>query len=835
MSVIGLDLGNQSCFVAVARGGGIETVANEYSDRSTPSIVSLGPKQRFIGSAAKQQVVTNFKNTATNFRNLLGLKFSDPAVAHELRFSNFSAEETQDGDVGIHMEYLGEACVFKPEQVVAMLLTQLKKVGEMNLSGKVSDCVISVPCFFDDRQRRALLDAAATAGLNCLRLMNDTTATALAYGIYKQDLPAPEEKPRNVVFVDMGNSALRVTLASFIKGKLKVLATAWDSKLGGRDFDERIQKHFNEEFKNKYKVDASTKPRPRIRLSQESEKIKKLMSANTTPIPMNIECFMDDKDVTAKMKRSEMEELCADLLARLEVPMKKVLTDSGLSPKDLYSVEVVGGSTRVPAVRDAIKRVFGLELSTTLNQDEAVARGCALQCAMLSPTFKVREFKVEDVVSYPIRLTWKPSCEEEEAEMDVFPPRQAYPYSKMLSFFRREPFFIHAQYADGGHTDPNIGRYTIAKVVPTSEGEASKVKVKVRVNIHGIFNVTSAVLVEKITAEDAAAEPEDSTAGEPSGEAATSETQNGAPEGDQPMDVDETPATEATDSASAPAAAAEDASGNGDDGSKKSESEPPKKKVKVKSHDLPIDARVEGGSTHEALTRLIERENEMISQDRLEKERADAKNAVEEYVYEMREKISSTLSDFISGPDSEKFSAALTACEDWLYEEGEEVSRQIYVDKLGELQKTGEPIKMRARESSERQPAFDTLGKTIVHYRKILSLCGGKDEKYEHLSADDIKSVAGHVEAKQVWMHERMAEVAKLNKFDNPPFLSTAILTEKTALENLCNPVVNKPKPKVEPPKDAKPAETAPAPEAAATAEQSQPAPATANIDADLD
>lgn len=235
-----------------------------------------------------------------------------------------------------------------------------------------------------------------TLGLNVLRLFNETTATALSYGIYKQDLPAPEEKPRNVVFVDCGHASLQVSACAFNRSKLVMLATAADPYLGGRDFDLLLADYFCKEFQSKYKIDAKSNPRAFLRLLAEVEKIKKQMSANSTTLPLNIECFMNDKDVHGEIKRADMEQLCEDLFRRAEKTLVQLLQQSGLQLQDIHSVEIVGGSSRIPAIKQLIEKVFKKVPSTTLNQDEAVSRGCALQCAMLSPAVRVRDFSVTD-------------------------------------------------------------------------------------------------------------------------------------------------------------------------------------------------------------------------------------------------------------------------------------------------------------------------------------------------------------------------------------------------------------------------------------------------------
>lgn len=441
MSVIGFDFGNENCYIAVARAGGIETIANEYSQRVTPSYVAFGDKTRDLGVSAKNKQVTNLKSTIFGFKRLQGRKLNDPQLKFESTFLPYSLVDLGGGRVGVKVRYLQEDQTFSVTQVTAMLFTKLKEIAETALKIKVNDCVVSVPHFFTDSERRALLDATHIAGLNCLKLMNETTAVALSFGFYKNDLP--EEKPRIVGFVDIGHSALQVALVAFNKDRLKMLATAFDS-VGGRDFDMVLVRHFISEFKDKYKLDVVTNRRALMRLITECEKLKKQMSANPHELPLNIECFMNDRDVAGKMKREAFEAMSAELLARAERTLVRALQEANLRPGDVESVELVGGGTRVPAVKQLVRKVFNREPSTTLNQDEAVARGCALQCAMLSPIFKVREFQVVDAQPFPIELWYDPG-KGEDGRAEVFPKWHQVPFSKMLTFYRSKPFSLEAR------------------------------------------------------------------------------------------------------------------------------------------------------------------------------------------------------------------------------------------------------------------------------------------------------------------------------------------------------------------------------------------------------
>ncbi|XP_001641799.2 97 kDa heat shock protein [Nematostella vectensis] len=800
MSVVGFDVGNQSCYIAVARGGGIETVANEFSDRCTPSFVSLGDKQRLIGTSGKNQMISNLKNTISQFKRFIGRKFSDPAVQKEIPHLPYKVVELPNDSIGIQVQYLGKQEVFSPEQVMAMLFTRLKTTAEIALKTKVTDCVISVPSYYTDRQRRCMLDASATAGLNCLRLMNDTTAVSLAYGIYKQDLPT--DKPRNVVFVDIGHSSLQVCITAFLKGQLKVLSTAVEPNLGGRDFDYVLVEHFAQEFKTKYKIDVHSSIKAKIKLGAECEKLKKLMSANTSEIPINIECFMEDKDVHGRMKRAQFEELAADLLKLVEAPLRSALAQSGLKNEEIDSVEIVGGSTRIPAIKDIIKNVFGKELMTTMNADEAVARGCALQCAMLSPTFRVREFSVNDITPYPIVLTWKSQCEEDIGEMELFAANHSFPLSKMLTFYRREPFELEAHYGRDVHLpikDGFIGKYSVKNVVPTAEGDVSKVKVKIRMDVHGIFNVAGASLVEKVKE----AEPEAMETAPVEGEKKDAPD---APAPDAPA-PDANATNDATtnnteDQQQQPMDTEENKAENKEENEKKADAPKNKKKKQVvKNIDLPIEAVVPS-LTKTEMNLAVEMENKMIMQDRLEKDKSDAKNSVEEYVYEMRDKVYSLYEKFIEEQDRDKFVLLLDDAESWIYEEGEDQSIKVYQDKLASLKKIGDPIVKRFMESTARPAAFEALGKSIQQIRKVLGQIEQKDEKYDHLAEEDVKKVVKMTKEKEDWFNKKCNEQAKVPDTKDPVVLAVSILAEKQQLENTCLPILNKPKPtkKPEPP-----------------------------------
>jgi heat shock protein 4 len=540
-----------------------------------------------------------------------------------------------------------------------MYLTKLKETTAHELNAPVSDCVITVPGWFTDIQRRAILDAAVIAGLNCLRLVNDLTATALGYGITKTDLP--EDKAKNVVFCDIGHSSYSVSVVSFVRGQLTVRGTAYDRHFGGRNFDQVIVERLAAEFKEKYKIDVFSNNKALFRLRTAAEKCKKVLSANPQA-PVNIESIMDDKDVATIVNRADFEEWATETLVRVEEPLKAALEASGLTLEDIDSVEVVGGSTRVPAIKNAISKFFGKDVSTTLNQDEAVARGAALQCAMLSPVFKVREFRVHDVLHYPIKMTWAATPEEEETEIVVFDKNNSIPSTKILTFHRREPFDLEAYYAYPEElptgVNPWVGRYTIKNVEPVN-GEAAQIKVKARLNIHGVVSVDAAYTVEEKIEE-------------------VEEKQASPKEGE--------------------------------------EAKPPvTKKVKklVKKADLPVVTGTTSLS-RPVLEEFHEKESAMYAADKLVHDTEEKKNALEEYVYEMRGKLEGgAYSAYIDPSIKDKYVSELNTMEDWLYDEGEDATKSVYIAKLEELKKTGTPVAEKFRESEERPRAARYLTQAI--------------------------------------------------------------------------------------------------------------------------
>lgn len=740
-SVVGIDLGNLSSKIGVARHRGIDIITNEVSNRQTPSLISFTPRQRHIGESAKTAETSNFKNTVGSLKRLIGRSLSDPEV-NEFEKKYINAELVDvDGSIGVKVNYLGEPTSFSFTQLLAAYLGKLRDTASAELKQAVSDVVIAVPGWYTDVQRRALYDAAQIAGLNALRLINDTTAVALGYGITKADLPESAEAPRHVCFIDVGHSNYSVAVVAFSKGQLTVKSTAYDRNFGGRDFDYALVQHFAEEFKTKYKIDVMSNPKAVFRLAAGCERLKKVLSANGEA-PLNVESIMNDVDATSSLNREAFESLIDHLLTRFSSPLEEALSKAGLTVDEIDSVELVGGSTRIPAIKERIQAFFGGKtLGFTLNQDEAIARGATFACASLSPVFRVREFAVQDLASYPIKVTWdkEPGNPDEDTELVVFPTGNPIPSTKILTFYRQGPFELEARYDESATlpkgVNPWIGKFTIKNVEKPASGELACVKVKARLNLHGIMNFEQAYIVEEVEKEETIT------------------------------------------------------TGEGED---KVEEKKMVKKIQRKG-DCPTVGQYQTLTT-DLLNSATEKEGNMHAEDKLVLETEERKNALEEYVYEMRGKLEDRYAIYVQESEKSSLLQGLSEAEDWLYsEEGEDATKSAYVKKLDELKATGDLIYLRWKESEDRPKAAASLRESLNMY---LSQAQSGDEKYSHISEDDKTKVIEKCANMQHWLDNQLARQAEKPKNVNPVITSSEMNKKKEEVVYTCAAIMNRPKPK---------------------------------------
>ena len=379
MVAVGIDLGTTTSCVGIYQNGRVEIIANDQGNRTTPSYVSFTADERLIGDAAKTGAGSNPTNTIYDAKRLIGKRFADPDVQSDMKHLSFQVID-QNEKTAIQVEYKGETKTFSPEEIGAMILGKMKEIAEAFLGEAVTDAVITVPAYFNDSQRQATKDAGAIAGLNVLRIINEPTAAAIAYGLDAKK----DSTEKNILIVDAGGGTHDLTVLTIEDSVFEVKATAGDTHLGGSDFDNALVNYFAEEFKRKHKKDLTENKRSMRRLRTACESAKKTLSASTAAA-IEIDSLLDGVDFAASITRAKFENLCADLFQRIISPIDKVLADAKMGKGDIHEIVLVGGTTRIPKVQEMLVEYFnGKELCKSINPDEAVAYGAAVQAALLT-------------------------------------------------------------------------------------------------------------------------------------------------------------------------------------------------------------------------------------------------------------------------------------------------------------------------------------------------------------------------------------------------------------------------------------------------------------------
>jgi len=378
---VGIDLGTTYSCVGVWKGDTVEIIPNDMGERTTPSYVSFSDTERLIGAAAKNQAARNAENTVFDAKRLIGRKYDDPIVKADCKLWPFKVVKGTQDRPQIEVMYKGEVKRFFAEEISSMVLTKMKETAENYLGKTVNKAVITVPAYFNDAQRQATKDAGRIAGLNVLRIINEPTAAAIAYGLDKTTGASKDEK--NVLIFDLGGGTFDVSLLTIDEGVFEVKATAGDTHLGGEDFDNTLVDFFVKDFKRKHKGDLTKSKRAMRRLRSQCERAKRTLSA-ARRATIEIDSLYDGMDYHTSITRARFEDLCGGYFRGCLEPVKKVLTDSGMAKGDVHDVVLVGGSTRIPKIQELIKEYFGgKEPCRNINPDEAVAWGAAVQAAIL--------------------------------------------------------------------------------------------------------------------------------------------------------------------------------------------------------------------------------------------------------------------------------------------------------------------------------------------------------------------------------------------------------------------------------------------------------------------
>jgi len=375
---IGIDLGTTYSCVGVWQNDGVHIIPNDQGNRTTPSYVAFTDSERLIGDAAKNQVAMNPSNTIFDAKRLIGRKFDDSTVQNDMKHWPFKVIN-KDSKPFVQVTFKGETKTFSPEEISAMVLTKMRETAEQFLGKNVKKAVVTVPAYFNDSQRQATKDAGTISGMDVMRIINEPTAAAIAYGLNKED-----KNEHNVLIFDLGGGTFDVSILTIDNGVFEVKATAGDTHLGGEDFDNRMVEHFCQEFKQKHRKDLHENQRALRRLRTACERAKRNLSSSTKTT-VQIDSLYEGIDFDSQISRAKFEQLNTDLFRKCMEPVSKVLQDSGLSKGQIDEVVLVGGSTRIPKVQELLKDFFGgKELCKSINPDEAVAYGAAVQAAVLT-------------------------------------------------------------------------------------------------------------------------------------------------------------------------------------------------------------------------------------------------------------------------------------------------------------------------------------------------------------------------------------------------------------------------------------------------------------------
>lgn len=614
MAVVGIDIGDHSTYIAVAKQGGVETIANDYTQRNTPTIVALGGRQRFMGVSAENQRNLNVKNTVSYFKNFLGRSYKDEYVQKELNEIGADVVELEDGKVGFKIHNN----TYRPEQILAMMFTKVKDIVRNDQGEDIETCVVSVPVHFTETQRSAIKDAAKIAKLNLVQIMNDTSALALAYGKTKNDLTSDERNPRYVVFIDCGSGGLQTTMVGITKEKAAVLGSSSSTCTGGKFLDKALLDHLVQEIETKYKCQIRSNAKALNKLRIAVEKIKKQMSANSNKLPFQLDSLVDDIDVNVSIDRATFEELIKTQLDEIRKTFVNLMNSTTVKKEQLHSVEIAGGSTRIPAVKQIIQEVFGMTPSSSLNADEGVSKGCGLQAAEHSEKFRTKKFEIQEVVTNGIEAVYVHEGNQEKVL--IYDEGDNASDERMINLRTDLPVSIALQYSENVNVE---NKFITLYQIESENARNADLELVFRMTHNGMIKMEKVQVMTKEV-------PKRRKTTEPAQEMEQREPANNT----------------------------------------------------VACCELKFNETSLGGMVQDMVNHFSNYEVQMIKEDINEISRQEAKNMLEEQLYKYRAAINENAEGIEEEDAFKNIKDYFEQTENWLYEEGEDAPEQTYKDIL---------------------------------------------------------------------------------------------------------------------------------------------------------